>query len=148
MLFIQEIPGEEMEYLIIPIWLMRKMEVLGLLNLLTETTLNSSLSTWGDLLWHWLLLLLLPFCNWGFSQKRNHTAYFCPSESISLLKFSVQSLFIAGFLSSTWSMLDEPSKQGLLTAFIKDYLSAFAFFTHRWVLKCGTAAAYYITWSQ
>ena len=27
-------------------------------------------------------------------------------------------------------------------------LSAFAFFTHHWVLKCRTIAAYYIAWSQ
>lgn len=44
-MFMQAISGEEMEYLIIPIWQMRKMEVLELLNLLTETTLNSSLYT-------------------------------------------------------------------------------------------------------
>ena len=49
MLLIQEIPGEEREYPITPILLMRTMEVLEIMNLLTESTVNSSLYTGGDL---------------------------------------------------------------------------------------------------
>lgn len=122
MMLTQEFSGEEIGCMIIPISLMRRMKELEILNLQKYWShfIFIFFYTWGDLLWYWLLLLLLTiFAIGSFHCSTVILHTFVQVKAFYFEVFCAKSIYIELsfiYLIPAWWAL----QAGMLMVFIKD----------------------------